>query len=100
MELGICSVSLLDRSWEAALDTLADHGIRWIEADAGGHIPKDHFDPHELVADESARRRFDLAKVGGVRYGRLYRRVLEGGRRADGSNGTGGIFKDDARKTQ
>jgi glycosyltransferase involved in cell wall biosynthesis len=41
---------------------------------------------------ESARRRFDLANVGGVRYSRLYRRVLEGGRLAGGSNGTGGNY--------
>jgi len=58
MELGLCSVSLLDRSWEEALDTLARHGIRWIEADAGGHIPKDHFDPLELVENEEALKRF------------------------------------------
>jgi len=58
MDIGICSVSLLDRSWEHALDTLARHEIRWIEANAGGHIPKDHFDPNELADDSDALRRF------------------------------------------
>lgn len=58
MELGLCSVSLLDRSWEQALETLARHGIRWIEANAGGHIPKDHFDPVALAGDKVARKRF------------------------------------------
>jgi glycosyltransferase involved in cell wall biosynthesis len=41
---------------------------------------------------ESARRRFDLANVGGVRYRRLYRKVFERECRADVSNGTGGNF--------
>jgi len=41
---------------------------------------------------ESARKRFDLANVGGVRYRRLYRRVFERECLADGSNGTGGNF--------
>jgi glycosyltransferase involved in cell wall biosynthesis len=41
---------------------------------------------------ESARRRFDLGNVGGVRYRRLYRRVFDRECRADGSNGTGGNF--------
>jgi sugar phosphate isomerase/epimerase len=58
MELGLCSVCLLDRSWEQALDTLARHKIHWVEANAGGHIPKDHFDPLELLADDEALARF------------------------------------------
>jgi sugar phosphate isomerase/epimerase len=64
MELGLCSVCLLDREWERALDTLALHDIRWIEANAGGHIPKDHFDPVKLAADKDAVARFaeSLAK--------------------------------------
>lgn len=64
MELGLCSVSLLDRSWDEALDTLARHDIRWIEADAGGHIPKDHFDPAGLLQDKAALNAFvdSLAK--------------------------------------
>jgi sugar phosphate isomerase/epimerase len=58
MELSVTSVSLLDRTWEQALDTLASHGIRWIEANAGGHIPKDHFDPIMLVRSKEATKRF------------------------------------------
>lgn len=58
MELGLCSVSLLDRDWEQALDTLARYEIRWIEANAGGHIPKEHFDPAELASDREALKRF------------------------------------------
>jgi glycosyltransferase involved in cell wall biosynthesis len=41
---------------------------------------------------ESARKRFDLANVGGVRYRRLYRRVFERECLVDGSNGTGANF--------
>ena len=52
------SVSLLDRSWDEALDTIASYGVRYLEANAGGHIPKDHFDPLALVADGDALRRF------------------------------------------
>jgi sugar phosphate isomerase/epimerase len=58
MELGLCSVSLLDRTWEQALDALSRNGIRWVEANAGGHIPKDHFDPSQLLVDEKALARF------------------------------------------
>jgi sugar phosphate isomerase/epimerase len=58
MEIGLCSLSLLDRTWDEALDTLAANGITWIEADAGGHIPKDHYDPHALLADPDALARF------------------------------------------
>jgi sugar phosphate isomerase/epimerase len=57
----VCSVSLLDRTWEQALDTLVRQGIHWIEADAGGHIPKDHFDPVRLVEDKSALDRFSAS---------------------------------------
>ena len=58
MELGLCSVSLLDRSWEDVLDTVARYGLHWIEANAGGHIPKDHFDPVELANNKEALKRF------------------------------------------
>ena len=52
------TVSLLDRSWDEALDTIASYGVRHVEANAGGHIPKDHFDPQALAADPGALRRF------------------------------------------
>jgi sugar phosphate isomerase/epimerase len=61
MELGLTTVSLLDRSWEEALDTIQHHGVRYIEADAGGHIPKDHYDPSALVADRDALKAFKEA---------------------------------------
>jgi glycosyltransferase involved in cell wall biosynthesis len=48
---------------------------------------------------ESARKRFDLANVGGVRYRRLYRRVFEEGRRTKVAERTE-IFEDDERTTQ
>ena len=52
------TVSLLDRSWDEALDTIASYGVRCLEANAGGHIPKNYFDPQALVADSDALRRF------------------------------------------
>jgi len=58
VELGLMTVSLLDRSWDEALDTIASYGVRHLEANAGGHIPKDHFDPQALAADPGALRRF------------------------------------------
>jgi len=58
VELGLMTVSLLDRSWGEALDTVASYGVHQVEANAGGHIPKDHFDPQALVSDSGALRRF------------------------------------------
>ncbi len=68
MEIGLCSLSLLDRGWDEALDTLVANGVRWIEADAGGHIPKQHYDPHALLADPGALERFrDSLESRGIR---------------------------------
>jgi sugar phosphate isomerase/epimerase len=54
--------SLLDRSWEAALDTTLELGVRRVEAVGGGHAPRRHLDPQAVAADPAARRRL-LAPV-------------------------------------
>lgn len=54
------SASMLDRSWEAVLDAASDHGVGWIEACGGGHIPTRHFDPVELARDGAALDRFRM----------------------------------------
>jgi sugar phosphate isomerase/epimerase len=58
VEIALMSASLLDRSWEAALDAAAAHGIRYIEACGGGHIPTVHYDPVRLVAEREELERF------------------------------------------
>jgi sugar phosphate isomerase/epimerase len=52
------TASFLDRQWEEALDAASQNGIAQIEACAGGHIPKRHFDPVELSTHPAALRRF------------------------------------------
>jgi sugar phosphate isomerase/epimerase len=52
------SASMLDRSWDAMLDSAVACGIGQIEACAGGHIPTRHYDPRELSADSDALARF------------------------------------------
>ena len=58
MDLALMSASMLDRPWEAVLDSARQHGIGLIEACAGGHIPKHHYDPIELAQDAGALERF------------------------------------------
>lgn len=58
MEIALMSASMLERPWEAVLDTALRHGITVVEACAGGHIPKHHYDPVELAADAAAFERF------------------------------------------
>jgi sugar phosphate isomerase/epimerase len=58
MEIALMSASLLDRSWDDALDAAVQNGIGLIEACGGGHIPKRHFDPVELAESDSALARF------------------------------------------
>lgn len=58
MEIALLSASMLDRSWEETLDAASKHGIRLIEACAGGHIPKVHYDPVQLAANDSALAAF------------------------------------------
>jgi sugar phosphate isomerase/epimerase len=53
MELGAITVQFLDRPWEAALDYIQGQGIRLIEPCAGGHLPKLHYDPIRLNADQA-----------------------------------------------
>ena len=48
MEIALMAASMLERSWEQMLDSAQKHGIRLIEACAGGHIPKVHYDPIKL----------------------------------------------------
>jgi sugar phosphate isomerase/epimerase len=52
------SASMLDRPWDAVLDAAAGHGLGWVEACGGGHIPTRHYDPVELAGDPAALRRF------------------------------------------
>jgi sugar phosphate isomerase/epimerase len=58
VEIALMSASMLDRSWDATLDAAAAHGIRQIEACAGGHIPTVHYDPVRLADDAEALARF------------------------------------------
>jgi len=58
VEIALMSASMLDRSWEAMLDAALAHGIRQIEACAGGHIPTVHFDPVRLDSDPDELARF------------------------------------------
>jgi sugar phosphate isomerase/epimerase len=72
VEIGLMSASMLDRPWEAVLDAAAAHGVRWIEACGGGHIPTRHFDPAELVEDREALARFEASLAErGLRLGAL-----------------------------
>jgi sugar phosphate isomerase/epimerase len=54
MHIALMSASMLDRSWEATLDAAAAHDVHLIEACSGGHIPKRHYDPIQLVTDDTA----------------------------------------------
>ena len=54
MELSLMAASMLERSWEEMLDSAKRHDIRLVEACGGGHIPKVHYDPVQLAADQSA----------------------------------------------
>jgi sugar phosphate isomerase/epimerase len=58
MELGILLVGLFDRSWEDALDTAVSYGLRQVEPCGGGHIPKMHYDPQQLVSDDASFEAF------------------------------------------
>ena len=58
MDIALMSASLLDRSWEDTLDAAIANGITLIEACAGGHIPKTHYDPVELASSDSALDQF------------------------------------------
>jgi sugar phosphate isomerase/epimerase len=58
LELALMSASMLDRPWEAVLDAAVAHGVRQIEACAGGHIPTHHYDPRELAAGGAPLDRF------------------------------------------
>jgi sugar phosphate isomerase/epimerase len=53
MEIALMAASMLEKSWEQMLDVAKSHGIRLVEACAGGHIPKVHYDPVQLSSDES-----------------------------------------------
>jgi sugar phosphate isomerase/epimerase len=57
-EIAFMTASMLDRSWDEALDAARRNDIALIEACGGGHIPKRHFDPVALAADSEARERF------------------------------------------
>src|SRR5580698_1671186 len=50
---------MLDRSWEEMLDAAKRNGIELIEASAGGHIPKIHYDPVRLASDPQALKNFE-----------------------------------------
>ena len=54
MEIALMAASMLDRSWEQMLDSAKQQGIHLIEACAGGHVPKVHYDPIRLASDQSA----------------------------------------------
>jgi sugar phosphate isomerase/epimerase len=58
MDIALMSASMLDRPWEAVLDAASQHGICLLEACAGGHIPKHHYDPIHLASDDKALDRF------------------------------------------
>jgi sugar phosphate isomerase/epimerase len=58
MQIALMSASMLDRPWEAMLDAAVEHGVRVIEACSGGHIPKRHYDPIQLVTSDAALERF------------------------------------------
>lgn len=58
MDVALMSASMLDRSWEETLDAAVANGIGLIEACAGGHIPKRHYDPIELATSDAAFDRF------------------------------------------
>jgi sugar phosphate isomerase/epimerase len=58
MDIALMSASMLERPWEAVLDTALEHGVTVVEACAGGHIPKHHYDPTELASDDAAFERF------------------------------------------
>ena len=53
------AASMLERSWEQMLDSAQKQGIRLVEACAGGHIPKVHYDPIKL---ESSPAEFEAFK--------------------------------------
>ncbi len=68
MEIAFMSASMLDRSWEDALDAAVRCGISAIEACGGGHIPKRHFDPVEVNKDSDVMGRFrESMEVRGLR---------------------------------
>ena len=58
MEIALMAASMLERSWEQMLDSAQKHGIRLIEACAGGHIPKVHYDPIKLESSPAAFEAF------------------------------------------
>lgn len=58
VNLALMTASFLDRPWEQALEAACENGTDLIEACAGGHIPKRHFDPVQLSTNTAARRRF------------------------------------------
>jgi sugar phosphate isomerase/epimerase len=58
MDIALMTASMLERPWESVLDTALKHGITLIEACAGGHIPKHHYDPVALASDDAAFERF------------------------------------------
>jgi sugar phosphate isomerase/epimerase len=58
MDIALMSASMLDRSWEDTLDAAARHGVLVIEACSGGHIPKRHYDPTQLVTSDVALEQF------------------------------------------
>jgi sugar phosphate isomerase/epimerase len=58
IEIALMSASMLERPWESVLDAAVRNGIGLVEACAGGHIPKHHFDPIELASDDAARSQF------------------------------------------
>ena len=58
MEMALMAASMLERSWEEMLDSAKRHDIRLIEACAGGHIPKVHYDPIHLASDPVALEAF------------------------------------------
>lgn len=58
MDIALMSASMLDRSWEEMLEAATRHGVLMVEACSGGHIPKRHYDPLELVNSPSKLDRF------------------------------------------
>jgi sugar phosphate isomerase/epimerase len=58
MELGLVMICLADRSWEDALDTAIEFGIKHLEPCSGGYFPRHHYDARVLVEDSSARKAF------------------------------------------
>lgn len=58
MDVGIVMISLANQTWDDALDTVCEFGIKHIEPCSGGWFPTVHYDAAELLGDTAALRRF------------------------------------------